>query len=536
MFYFFHAYSPDTWEAQKKAGLIRENAGIRFCQSLEIEESLKFNNLAKKGGVFYEMMKNNRYPMYIDRLQGGCYIEDYPYDKELLSEYESLLGDNFRGFQMHEWLSNYRHEIEHKLQNVPEEEWTKERIEKEIFEKFPGKYLFLESMNSAEMAAAGKPGNFEEFYANMTAIYKKRQKMGELIPCDSGFLAYQFEVSQGAKRLMPEVGAQTPDTRLQVCYARGMTRKPGRSFGIYYEPWGGEPFSACMYNGVKNEWGIGEDSDFPFKTAGPNGGSSRSLQKRIFLYGYLNNAEFISEEWGLYNTFSDCEKFELSPYGQLKKDFLDFVDKYSDIGEKITPIGVVLPGELMVLDNCYDEENLCHYPHHSETIRRAKCGVRDIFAQSEPMVGTETLNLKNSVIGDAIDLFNDDEELANNYQYLVDLTSDDSFCKKHSNLCTIEEIPGILKQSLPCYVEGGLHWLVNHCESGGYYLSVFNHSGVVRSVSEGEYTLPEAEKTVTLTFQNNAHPTLCEGDGMLEQAGDCYQLTVPAGGFSLIRF
>lgn len=536
MFYFFHAYSPDTWDAQVKAGLIRKNAGIRFCQSLEIDENLKFNNLAKADGALYQILKEKQYPFYIDRLQGGCYIEDYPYDEELLNKYRELLGDKFWGLQMHEWLSNYRYEIDCKLKEIPEEEWNREAIEKMISEKYPGKHLFLESMNSSEMAAAGKPKNFDEFYHNMTEIYKKRQKLGELIPCDSAFLAYGFEISQGAKRLMPEVGAQTPDTRLQVCYARGMTRKKGKSFGIYYEPWGGEPFSACMYNGIKNEWGIDENSDFPFKTAGPNGGSSRSLQKRIFLYGYLNNAEFISEEWGLYNTFLDCEKFLLSPYGELKNEFLDFVEKYSDIGEKIVPIAAVLPEDFMVLDDCYDEERLCRYPVASSKITRAKRGVRELFTQSEPMTGTETVNMKNSIIPDAIDLLNRDDEILDRYEYLVDFTSDCDFSKTYSNVCTTDEVTQLLRQILPCYVDGGLHWQVNHCVNGGYYLSVFNHSGVVRSVSEGEYTLPEATKTVSITFKNNAVVTLCEGEGDLKQDGNRYLLTVPAGGFSLIRF
>ena len=111
-----------------------------------------------------------------------------------------------------------------------------------------------------------------------------------------------------------------------------------------------------MYN-EKNEWAIGEKSDFPFRPVGPNGGSSRSLQKRVFLYAYLNNAQFISEEWGLYNTFYDCDNFVLSPYGETKKEFLDFVDKYQDIGEKLAPVAAVLPENIPVFNNCYDEEN-----------------------------------------------------------------------------------------------------------------------------------------------------------------------------------
>ena len=76
MFHYLHSYMPETWEAQVKCGLIDENAGIRYSQSLDIPEELKFNNLAAKGGALYELVREMQCPLYIDRLQGGCYIED----------------------------------------------------------------------------------------------------------------------------------------------------------------------------------------------------------------------------------------------------------------------------------------------------------------------------------------------------------------------------------------------------------------------------------------------------------------------------
>ena len=38
-----------------------------------------------------------------------------------------MLGEKFLGFQMHEWLSNYRSDDSDKLGDLPAEEWTKER-------------------------------------------------------------------------------------------------------------------------------------------------------------------------------------------------------------------------------------------------------------------------------------------------------------------------------------------------------------------------------------------------------------------------
>ena len=64
MFVFFHGYSPDTWDAMLRTGLVGENDGIRFQQSLDLPEELKFNALAKKGGKLYSIIKERNRPLY----------------------------------------------------------------------------------------------------------------------------------------------------------------------------------------------------------------------------------------------------------------------------------------------------------------------------------------------------------------------------------------------------------------------------------------------------------------------------------------
>ena len=78
--------------------------------------------------------------------------------------------------------------------------------------------------------------------------------------------------------------------------------------------------------------------------------------------------------------------------------------------------------------------------------------------------------------------------------------------------------------------------MVNECKGGGYYLTVFNHSGVERSVEKGEYTLPEAEKTVTVSFKNEVSPSILEGKGKLSNEDGVCRLTIPAGEFAFIKF
>lgn len=99
MFRFFHGYMPKVWEAQVKAGFIGENDRIRFCQSAMLDGDSKFNKLAAKGGDLYNIIAERKCPFYIDRLQGGSYIDDYEYDEDLLNEYRELLGENFSDFK-----------------------------------------------------------------------------------------------------------------------------------------------------------------------------------------------------------------------------------------------------------------------------------------------------------------------------------------------------------------------------------------------------------------------------------------------------
>ena len=533
---FFHSYSPDAWEGYLKNNLIRKNTGIRFCQSLGIVPELKFNNLAKKGGALYNLIKENNYPLYIDRLQGGCRIEDYSYDTELLEEYRRLLGDKFFGLQMHEWVSNYRHDIQDKLGELSKEDWNEENIKAKIFEKYKGRHLFLESMTLSEIAASGRPETYEEFYNNITEIYKKRMDaVGELIPCDSFAPAYGYELSVGTKRICPEVGAQTPFARFQICYARGMTRKQGRSFGVYYEPWGGSPFGTCTYCGGKNEWGPDLDIESPYRAYGPNGGSSRSLQMRVFLYAYLSNAEFLSEEWGMYNTFTNSENFELSPYGIVKKEFLDFCDKYEDVGEKLVPAAIVIPADMMIFSISDGDDHIMKYEYKSEKINKARRGVFEIFNAAAD-VQYERATFGNYVYPDGIDILNRDDEMLDKYDYLVDLTGDEDFKEKYNNVVDAETLKVKLNEKLPCSVEGDIHWMVNECTSGGFYLTLFNHSGVTRRVEEGEKIDPESTVTVSVTFKNGAVPTLLEGDAELEKAEDRYRVSIKGGSFAFIRF
>ena len=71
-FCFYHPYHPDTWQAMIDCGLVKDGDGVRFSQSLLINDKYKFNNLAAKGTELYNYVKEHNFvPVVDDRC---CFI------------------------------------------------------------------------------------------------------------------------------------------------------------------------------------------------------------------------------------------------------------------------------------------------------------------------------------------------------------------------------------------------------------------------------------------------------------------------------
>ena len=546
MFTYFHCYHPETWDAQVAAGLVRSRDGIRFPESVDIEEGLKFNSLAAKGGKLYELVRDLGCGFYIDRMQGGCFLESYPYDMTLVREYRDMLGENFFGFQMHEWTSNFRSDL-NKIARNGCAAWTKEEITAAIMREYPFPHVFVEAASAEEYEAFGCPGSWQDFVRTSEALFSRRQEYtsGDLLPCDSCYLPYPIELRAGAKRLMPEIGAQTADTRIQVAYARGMAKARGIPFGTYYEPWGGIPFSTCCYQeDGRNEWGLSSGGDFPFEPKGPNGGSSRSMQRRMHLYSYMAGASFMAEEWGMCNTFRDWKDFELTPYGEIKKEFLRFVERYGDIGTPVVPAAVVLPKGLPILDGVRtgdsfflqpEEDTYLGFPvsgSFAETLRAVRLGLREIFCATGLMIGTETRSLLNCTVFDAVDIENEDFLDPRRNDVLVDLTGSGALSQRDPDkICAAGELSGRLDALLPCAVRGNAMKQLTRTDDGRYYLLLTNNSGVVRTVDRGDEFLAGAAETVSVETKNGLSLTGLEGAAVRLDDHGTYRVELPAGGY-----
>ena len=506
MFRFFHTYDPTAWPAMKRLGWIGPDSGIRCMQHVFLMDDRKFNRIMAEESPLRTLLDETGIPIYFDRLQGGIFFDqDYRYDMTLFSEVKEKLGDLFWGFQIHEWASNLLNDWI-RLEKAGVAGRTAWEIRETMCRRDGTLLPWLESRSAAEYAGLNRPCDARSLWDDAATMYRGRAAEfgGEfLLPCDSVFMAPGIEIASGARRLMPEVGWQIPEMRIQMAYTRGMARAAGIPFGVYYEPWGGEPFGVCSNRDGKNEWNLVSNGVWVFDMLGENGGSSRALQSRVLRYAYLSGASFVSEEWGLCNTFEDWHGFSLSAYGRVKDDFIRYVRDHPDVGEPITPIAIVLPKGMEVLDLwLYEGDRYLGFPLPEEEKVQARAirnTLRFLFGNGDGTIGNEAHVIRNGGMPDAIDILHDGHDAAlTRYEYLIDLTGDADFSKRHPNVIPLADVETTLRKTLPCWVEGGAHWMVNRT-ADGCRLTVMNHNGIERTVEHGERLLPGADLSVTIS-------------------------------------
>ncbi|MCQ2477498.1 MAG: hypothetical protein MJ125_06700, partial [Clostridia bacterium] len=168
-------------------------------------------------------------------------------------------------------------------------------------------------------------------------------------------------------------------------------------------------------------------------------------------------------------------------------------------------------------------------PYISSLLQSMREGLKYLYRGSESF-GNENGNMLNNILPDVFDIVNEDCFDESRYEYAVKLTGKDDIEKKCP--CTdVRDISQLLDGILPCKVTGGLHNIINKTEAGRYYLTIFNNTGIIRSVEKGEIKMKEAEKTVFVQIKDSRQLTMLEGDSRISAHGDGYYVTVPAGGF-----
>lgn len=554
MYTVMHAYYPGYQEGLIRTGLWSEGDGIRLMHKPSFEGEIEFNRITQKETEFRKFIEDKKCPLWIDRLLGGIDIcKGYQYDEGLVKELADLLGENFWGFQMHEWASNYHHDIErikeaygrygknHRGASLSDYLGAADAGEEE---------LFLEAYTAKEWMSNPMPDDLTGLINGIDTLYKRRKSEvgAQIIPVDSYALSHRIEVANGAKRILIEVGRNIPDMRIQIAYVRGTAKANGIRFGIYYECWSPGAQLTIPYGNASlhDEWyeNLGATYLSEGKTIAETekGGSSRSLQDRILHYSYLGGASILGEEYSICTTFRNAVDFSLTDYGRIKKGFIDFVRNNPDTGETCTPLAVVLPKDVPMID-LSSSEIFLGIPLDSdrmpaETARNIKIIneiLHEIFGSVSGMTGNERHVIKNGGMPDAIDLLHSDmEEAVGQYEYLIDLTSEPDFRKKHHNIIPLCDAETILKKSLPVWVEGPVQWFVNR-KNNCFLLYVANNSGIVRSPDTGETELPDSSAAAEITGTDEPELIGGEADISRTERGS-FNITLGPGKWSLFRF
>lgn len=516
MIKFIHTYTEDTIDILLRSGLFRKSHGLKIMHKPDYTAPYDFNNIAAENGRLHETLSSLACPFYIDRFQGGTgYTKTYHYDKELIDKYKSDNKITFLGFQFHEWASNLRNDIKRITELCQKEGISPEEVHKN--RSFWNKVkdgtieLFLECYTPDEWSEIPLPLTREQFINACKNLYQKRLKdtSSLLFPTDSYYMAFRYEIENGAKLLLPEVGWQIPNMRLQVAFARGMARSASIPWGIYYECWycnsDGKFSIPFSLRDTQDEWVEdllykGYGSELPFERR-EHGGSSLSLMERAWVYAYFSGAEIIGEEYGICNTFRSCHSTELSPYGEVKKKFIEFTESYSPEGEIFTPFAVILPEEMTMPDNRLIEDYLEFPPDEAfskEYMKQFIFETESIFGKNGKH-GNMGHTLKNGGLPDICDvIYEDMYESIKNYNYLINITGKNELKNKYKNVISVNDAKRISAELLPVTITDSLHYTFRKTEKG-FHILIMNNDGILHENFNPDKIIPEAEVTIQLT-------------------------------------
>ena len=574
---FFHVYNEWHIKGLEKNNLINEDTGFKIQHAFSVPGELKFNKLAAKGSTLHNLIKENKIPFYIDRIAGGITYHKYNFDKDLIREYDDILGDWFLGFQLHESASNiFDSDLVRIMKRMDGKKGPYDA--EELKEKFvlkkrnieDGAPLYGFSHDTPEnYAKMTFPETTEAFLEFITERYNRyiEETDHHILPVDSYYLMTRLHNALGAKTFMPEVGWQIGQMRIAVASARGTAENNGKTWGTYYETWIAAPNEdtasmPCFNSDPSNEWYLTQEQHGDdFTTHGPGGGSSRRLQKRIYYFSLMAGAHYMGEEWGLNCSYSDMQTFELSEYGLAKKEFIDFIRDYKKVKARV-PFALVLPKEYY----CVQEENPFR-PHHLGVHRdlymqckiegfekKLNGHIKDvlnlIYEVDGGHIGNEGHVLTNSRFGDLFDIIYEDagEEVFAKYDALIDVSPDSRTAKKFgakfrvfesTDLEKLErDVKAYSKEILPVTVDK-LLWVLSEDEKGRY-LSIFNNEGNHRERPEGDHILHEADARVKVSFKEAANLEaikLSSADIKIEKVDDTtYYVNMPATEFAIFKY
>ena len=579
---FIHVYNEDFNKGLEINGLLNKDSGFKLQHCFAVPTDRLFNNYAKVGSNFYNLVKENGFTIYVDRIAGGDMFFPYTLDKDLIRVYKEMLGDEFLGFQLHESASNRR-----------DSEWP--RMIKAMGSKGPYDLELLKQKFLRKYAATpdgvymyGFQHDTPEYYANRTYAETVKDFIDEvrelfqrrlddtddsILAVDSYYMFTKLQDEMGVKTFMPEVGWQISREREQVALARGVAKSSGKKWGTYYECWRADydenlnvtaVCMPCYHVDVINEWYETPDNfKDDFTTHGANGGSSRLLQERIYYHSLMSGAHYLSEEWGLNCSYDDMDSYALSTYGKVKKEFIDFALDMQGVEAKI-PFAIVLPKDyycLEIQNPVRVKEYGVHNGKYMEVVltpaeQEYYTHIEDLltlfFETFGKSYGTEGHTMTNSRFGDIVDIIYEDapDAVLASYDYLIDATKAGNFAaaRANSGLRILEsknldmlafEVERLTRKTMPVWVDD-LHWLVSTDNKGRRFLTIFNNEGNTRTTALGDVIDPAATRIVTISSKEPLNLNIFKAareDIQLTKIDDCnYKATIAGADFVILQY
>ena len=356
--------------------------------------------------------------------------------------------------------------------------------------------------SAKEYAALTPPKTLTEYFKDLEYVISSRldRTNGKILSCDACNIYTGLEKKFNIPISFIEIGGINPLTRIQFALRRGMSKAASKKWGVYLEPWcmvG--PTAYCFMRNGENEWNITKEN-FAFIPE-KNGGSSMSFAKRAMYYSLFAGSDYFAEEWGQANTFYDFEEFELSPYGKIKKEVIDFSRYFNDIKPTV-PCAVILPKEYSVYGV---HNNLPFIDDISngkfEEIRKS---IMSLFFDKTNM-GNEDILFTCSKFGSVFDIIYEDSysNPLQNYKFLIDYSGKftgksnfviDGFSKSRDDILSL-----FLKDFLPFNIQSNLNFDFQIFENEHHhYCCIYNHHGVNKNTTDGETLNPDAYNSISI--------------------------------------
>ncbi|MBP3332713.1 MAG: hypothetical protein J6M35_01560 [Clostridia bacterium] len=513
-----HAYFKEYTDRLLESGIAQKGDGFKINQMYRAPEELKFNIIAKKGGAFFNLVKDCASCFYVDRLQGGVFYSRYDFSKDLIDTYARETDAEFLGIQVHE-LGNTRGLDWKRIQKclaAENLEWTEENIYNSVRKISADKnFPHFSQGPASEYAALTPPKTVTEFVNDLDYVLSERQKStwGNVLKCDDGFMYCRSEERHKIRNTFIEVGGQRPQIRLQFALRRGLSRSTGKKWGTYIEPWGGKECTTYVYErDGANDWfrpRLSEPMENrPFlHTVGEKGGTSISLAGRLMFYALFAGSDYFAEEWGAGNTFYSWEEGGLTPYGIFKKKMADLSRKLTKV-KAVVPIAIILPKQYQLVlthGGNISFENDAIPGAYPDIVRK----IHKLFYNGN-MLGTEDNLMTVGRYGSLFDIIYEDtyEHPEKEYEFLVDFSgkfagSLDVAANAYEENELYARLDRFISEYLPfSYVSKNDIDYTLFENDGKKYCAFFNHSGLSKSVAEGESINPDSATNVKITMKN----------------------------------